>query len=107
MKNYIKELREAREITQEVLAEKIGTTSQQIYNLEKGKRRLTWDWIQRLAVALECHPMEITEGPLGISMLQNDEKELLSAYRGLAEPERKIYLNMAKSYKSNDGQKKE
>jgi len=36
------------------LAERVGTTIQQLSRLEIGQRRLTVDWLTRLAKALEC-----------------------------------------------------
>lgn len=61
--NYIKEIRLARELSQEDLAEKLGTRYQQISYLELGKRRLTWEWMLRLADALECHPLDLVRYP--------------------------------------------
>lgn len=54
MENRIKELREALGWSQETLAEKAGTTNQQIGRLESGKRGLDTKWMERLA------------GPLGV-----------------------------------------
>jgi transcriptional regulator with XRE-family HTH domain len=63
MSNYIKELRKARGWTQSDLAERVNTSVQQISFLENGNRRLSQDWIRRISNALECHPLDITEGP--------------------------------------------
>jgi len=38
------------------LAERADTTNQQISRLERGERRLTTDWMERLAGALGCNP---------------------------------------------------
>jgi len=56
MENRIKELRRARGLTLQALAEKAGTTNQQISRLERGDRRLTTDWMERLGNALNCNP---------------------------------------------------
>lgn len=56
MENRIKELRRARGLTLQKLAERAGTTNQQISRLERGERRLTTDWMERLGNALECNP---------------------------------------------------
>jgi hypothetical protein len=45
------------------LADRVGTSKGQIDKLEKGQRRLTIDWLNRLAQALECHPVDL----LGLS----------------------------------------
>lgn len=41
------------------LAEKVGTSQPQITRLERGERRLTVDWMQRIAKALECKPFDL------------------------------------------------
>lgn len=56
MKNRIKEFRKQQKLTMQALAEKTGTTASQINKLEKGERRLTADWMYRLAAALDIHP---------------------------------------------------
>src|SRR5262245_56748691 len=52
--NRIRELREARGMTGEQLARAIGTTSATIYKLERGDRRLTADWMEKIAAVLRC-----------------------------------------------------
>lgn len=59
--NRLRELREARGLTLADLAERLGTTNQQISHLELGKRQLTVDWLRRLGEALGCHPWAIVE----------------------------------------------
>ncbi len=59
MDNTIKSFRVAKGMTMQNLAEKTGTTASQINKLEKGERRLTADWMRRLAVALECSPLDL------------------------------------------------
>ena len=51
-RNRIRELREARGLTQAQLAELVGTTGQQMGRLEAGARKLTVEWMQLLAPAL-------------------------------------------------------
>jgi phage repressor protein C with HTH and peptisase S24 domain len=57
--NRIRELRQQKGWTLLQLAEAAGTTHQQIHRLETGQRRLTTDWLMRLAKALECRPFEL------------------------------------------------
>lgn len=59
MKNRIKELREAQGLSQQELAEAAGTSNQQIGRLEKSTRRLTVDWMERLAPPLQVAPQEL------------------------------------------------
>lgn len=57
--NRIKEWRELRGLTMEVLAERMGTTASQVNKLEKGQRELTQSWIFKAAAALGVHPADI------------------------------------------------
>ncbi|MBT7943661.1 MAG: imidazoleglycerol-phosphate dehydratase HisB [Alphaproteobacteria bacterium] len=51
-------------MSQQVLAQRIGTTGQQIGNLEAGRRKLTQDWMERLAAGLDCGPADLlVSGP--------------------------------------------
>ncbi|RZI55492.1 MAG: XRE family transcriptional regulator, partial [Zymomonas sp.] len=49
----IADLRGQRGWSRPELARRMATTPQQLERLEKGQRRLTMDWLQRAAVALE------------------------------------------------------
>lgn len=91
-KNFIKQLREQRNLTLQQLADACNTTHQQISNLENNKRKLTWEWMQRVADALECHPLDLVEGPA--EPKDQSERELIKAYRGLADGEKQIFSHM-------------
>jgi transcriptional regulator with XRE-family HTH domain len=52
MPNRIKEHRERLGWSQELLAEKAGTTYQQISRLERGERKLHTEWMGKLSSAL-------------------------------------------------------
>lgn len=54
--NHLKAWRSFRKMTQEQLAEKVGTTQHQIAFLENGDRALSAKWLRRLAPALETTP---------------------------------------------------
>jgi transcriptional regulator with XRE-family HTH domain len=69
----IKELREARGISQQQLADMVGTTNQQISHLENGKRKLTIEWLQRLARALGCSPFDLVQTGQGPAKLTVEE----------------------------------
>ena len=56
MANRIRELRKRTGLNQNALAKRIGTTSQQVSHLETGRRKLTQDWMERLAAGLDCEP---------------------------------------------------
>ena len=56
MANRIKELREVRGLTLQQVADAAGTSLQQIQRLENGLRRLTDEWMRRIAPVLGVHP---------------------------------------------------
>jgi len=58
----LKDLRNRAGLTQASLAERVGTTNVQIGRLERGRRRLTDDWMSRLADALGCQPEDFFAG---------------------------------------------
>lgn len=91
--NRIKDIREDRGLTQEQLAEKLCTSNQQIGRLENSERRLTWEWMQRIANALECHPMDLVDESSTSS--NTEERKLLNTYRALPPQERKTVADMA------------
>lgn len=62
--NRIRELRDMLGWNAEELASRAGTTMKQIYRLESGERRLTLDWMNRLAAALGCAPGDLISGAI-------------------------------------------
>lgn len=54
--NYLRAWRLFRELTQEQLAELVGTNANMIQYLETGERGLSAKWLRRLAPALETTP---------------------------------------------------
>lgn len=94
MGNRIKELRESRDLTQQQLADLVGSTKQQIGRLEKSQRQLTEAWMQRLARALQCHPAELLEAP-AVPPISPEEQALLDLYRSLGDGDRKAIFRHA------------
>ncbi|MEQ9349802.1 MAG: helix-turn-helix transcriptional regulator, partial [Alphaproteobacteria bacterium] len=62
MQNRIKELRQSGGMTAAQLADQVGTSASQIVKLERGERRLTQEWMIRLAAVLGCAPADIMGG---------------------------------------------
>ncbi len=71
MENRLRAARKARRLTQGQLAQRAETTLQQISRLERGERRMTIDWVQRLARALGCPVAEILGPTLEVSALDS------------------------------------
>ncbi|MCP4539688.1 MAG: helix-turn-helix domain-containing protein [Chloroflexi bacterium] len=57
--NRIREIRKQRDLTLEQVADLASTSHQQIQRLESGERRLTVEWMERVASALRCNPAEL------------------------------------------------
>lgn len=81
MANRIKELRKLAGLSQEELAQAVGTTFQQISRLEKDERKISIEWMEKLAPALKCAPWELMDNSGG--GLSSEEKLLLENYRKL------------------------
>jgi transcriptional regulator with XRE-family HTH domain len=90
-KNYLREIRKMKHLTLQQLAEAVGTSNQQVSNHEAGKRKLTWQWLEKYAAALNCHPLEIMQGP-GQTFPNAQEKELLDLFRQIPDGERARYI---------------
>ena len=96
LKNHIRELRKARKWSQAELADRCNTTNQQISHLETGKRRLTADWMDTLAKALQVDPQDLLVG--GPGQLAPKERELVDLYRRLTADQQQAFLAMAKTF---------
>ncbi len=64
MKNRISEWRERRGLTVESLAAAVDTSPGQISRLQNGSRRLDTDWLDRLAKALQCKPLDLVSNSI-------------------------------------------
>jgi transcriptional regulator with XRE-family HTH domain len=60
---HLKEWREHRQMTQEQLAELIGTNKGQIAKLETGRQRMNDDWLNSIAKALAAAPRQLMASP--------------------------------------------
>ncbi len=89
--NRLQALREARGLTLRELAERVGASRQHMSSLERGARRLTTDWLLRLADGLECHPCEILalDEPEGVT---RRERLLLAYLRRLDEGQQQALM---------------
>lgn len=107
VKNYLRQLRTAQGLTLQQVADRVGTSNQQVSHHENGKRRLTVEWLQRYSRALECHPTDITDGPGQVILAEGPkEKTLLQTFRGLSEPEKRALIQIGKNLLRAEGDKK-
>lgn len=56
---FLREWRTHRGLTQERLAERLGTSKGHISDLEVGRRRYNQDQLEALAAALDCEPADL------------------------------------------------
>lgn len=89
--NRIKELREAKGLSLEQVADAAGTSFQQIHRLERGKRRLTDDWMRRVAPALGVAPAALLsdQSPDKREFAKNAEEIALLRFWRLLDPAEK------------------
>lgn len=59
--NRIRQIRQSLGISAETLAIHVGTTAVQIRRLETGARKLTVDWMQKIATALNVTPADLLD----------------------------------------------
>jgi len=100
MPNRIRELRVARNLTLEEIAERVGTSVQQISSLELGDRRLTDDWMRRIASALNVQPADLfTDSRVDDrEIVQNiQEIKLLRFWRLLSMEEKRMIAAFARA----------
>ena len=89
--NRIKEIRKQKSLTLKEVAEKANTSVQQVQRLERGDRRLTTEWIERLSNALNCTGADIVPD---LAVDKNDTfRQLEADYLSLNEENRKELEN--------------
>ena len=109
MKNRIAEFRKARGLTLQALADRVGASNQQISHLEKGRRGLTVDWVDRIADALGCHPFDLLDAPPQAKTER--ERALLELFRGMSDEQQDAFfqataaLAQPVTQAGNDGEK--
>jgi transcriptional regulator with XRE-family HTH domain len=90
--NYLREWRLFRKLTQEQLAERVGTNANMIGYLESGERGLSAKWLRRLAPALDTTPgMLLDHDP---SQLDSD---IIDIWAHAGERERRQISDIAKT----------
>lgn len=62
-RNFLAKWRAKKQLTQEQLADRLGTYKGQISNWESNKRAMSWAVVMALAEALEIEPMDLFRDP--------------------------------------------
>lgn len=80
--NRIREIRKNAGLSMEQLASRVNTSRGQIYQLEKGLRKLSQDWMIRLAEALYCRPEEFivyeSDSKIPVIAILGDKSEVVA-----------------------------
>lgn len=91
--NKIRERRKACGLSEDGLAEAVGTGRSTIVKLQKGKLPLSVQWAEKLAVPLACHPWELLPDE------KNEEfeaVELLLRWRAMGRDGKVSVLNVSR-----------
>jgi transcriptional regulator with XRE-family HTH domain len=80
--NRIRELRIARDWSQDQLAAACNCSKAQISDLERGNRGLDLHWMRRLAKVLGVTPGELLSQDDNPLLPVGDEREIIERYRG-------------------------
>jgi transcriptional regulator with XRE-family HTH domain len=79
--NRINELRRAAGLSQEALANLLGTSKMNVSRYETGKQDLTVEWMRRFAEALGCEAAELLSDSDNPMRLRPSERQLITRYR--------------------------
>jgi transcriptional regulator with XRE-family HTH domain len=97
---YLRERRLAAGLTQQDLAEAIGTTKGVVSQLETGFARYNEDWVTKAAAALGIEPAELLlppESPAPKSSYDLLLSEVLTAWPHISDRDRHTLASLAKS----------
>lgn len=95
MQNRIGVLRRERGLSLAALAKAAGTTKAQIQKLERGDRRLSLEWMERLAGALQVKPSDLLPESAVSCQHGPEEREILEIVSKLPAGERVTIVRMA------------
>lgn len=94
--NRIRALREARGWSQQDVARRLGCAQSQVDRLEKSERRMTVDWLLRLAAVFGV-PVNALVPELGGGPADHTEAELLERWRRASAINRQSVLNLLRT----------
>lgn len=92
MKNFLKTIRDSRGMTQEQLAESLGTSQAAICKIENGQQRLNDVLIKKIVEILKCSADELLFGIKPESATDEREKMLLDYFRNSTEKGKDLLL---------------
>ena len=107
MKNCIAKIRKERGLTLQALADRVGASNQQISHLENARRGLTVDWLERIAVSLDCHPFDLlapdpSRMKINGTSLTAIEQQLVLQFRQFSDEQQEVMLNLLRTIVDSD-----
>lgn len=66
MANRIKKYRQKANLTQQELADRLGTGKSMLIKLERGERPLSQSWLTRISIVLDCLPSDLLDEDVAI-----------------------------------------
>jgi len=94
--NRIKQMRNLKALTLRELAEKSGVTHQEISRYEHGHRKVSVQFLARIAKVLNCKFTDLLPETL-VEQLPMDQQELLALYRDLSGPKKLLALQLIRA----------
>ena len=88
----IRKFREANNMTQKQLADKIGVTGSRVSNWEQGVHRPDVEILANICTALNVSPSELLDIHININELSAHEQKLLTAYRKHTDLQRAVNI---------------
>lgn len=93
--NRIRQIRMAKKMSQQALADKVGVSKVTISSLEVGRMQLSLDYMRRIARVFELTPVDLLLEDDQNAFLREEEMELIRAYRAAGALQREIIQRVA------------
>ena len=90
----IREVRKRSGIPQNVLAKAVGISPGALTNFEKGRRRISLDWLQKIAAVLDTPVADFLEEETRTRAGHPKEQRLLAAWRKLTPVLQRDFLHL-------------
>ena len=88
----IRQYREANNLTQKQLAEKIGVSNSRISNWEQGINRPDVDLLSVICTALSVSPSELLDVRLDNDELSDHERQIILSYRAKSDMQKPVNI---------------
>lgn len=93
--NRIRAIRLRAGLSQQALADRIGTSKVTVSSLEVGRMQLSLDYMKRIAGVFGLPPVDLLNEDEQNAMLNAEEMELLRAYRAAGQVQRELIHRVA------------